>query len=626
MANNNSSKHEIILVLPEGDAGWLAWSKISSIDCCHFVTSKHESTLDIIPKKFQGILVLPLFAKEKGRIIPFGLNLIKLVRLQGKNYTCTPLFLVPSEIDIPPVPVTPDFVSSFAKDIIKNPSFGDDLKAVFFAELIYERESSDEKKLLNLLNLTETSAQGIKDSAIKLNKLSYNPELRELFYHTFVTFYNPFGEIEKGGRFLAQWTAFKKSCELKNSTDTYGGIDVYNILTLANEAYNALNGINKDSSHNVELELFRAPVPFPLNELLEAKNKIKTTLRTNENNDETKNTIKLLLIDNKIDKVRNDKGVQTLGDLLKIDSEIGKFLELRMLGQPSWTSISDLIKSDNFQDEYSETFNFELFRKGFKAYIEDNIENQNEPEKEYLLKVYNRVKEAHFVLLDFFLNKENTYLAFDFIKDMAAIKRQEGDVSTTWYFITSAVYDSVVKYSQSGLLAEYYESAVVSAGDDPTNKKRQIIFLYKLLTFINARLKNFCTLQETIYNRLLKDKDEVCKHWDKEEKKCVKDAAIKCLEKEMLVIIRRYLNEFNDVKDIFFPDDTEIKKWQDILESLENIIKQFIWLPEADWYMVQHQIDFINNKLSSLQDKSLKKCKFSCRYILKELEDRSEVY
>ena len=91
-------------------------------------------------------------------------------------------------------------------------------------------------------------------------------------------------------------------------------------------------------------------------------------------------------------------------------------------------------------------------------------------------------------------------------------------------------------------------------------------------------------------------------------------------------VIRRYLNEFNDVKDIFFSGETEIEKWQDIVESLENVIKQFIWLPEADWYMIQHQIDFINNKLGGLQDKRLKKCKFSFKYIIEELKDRSEVY
>ncbi|MCK5233058.1 MAG: hypothetical protein KAR13_22485, partial [Desulfobulbaceae bacterium] len=100
MANNNSSKHEIILVLPDGDAGWQAWGKISGIACYDIFAPEQKITLDIILKgcpgieEFQGILVLPLFARAGYEIVPFGLNLIKLVRLQGKNYTCTPLFLV----------------------------------------------------------------------------------------------------------------------------------------------------------------------------------------------------------------------------------------------------------------------------------------------------------------------------------------------------------------------------------------------------------------------------------------------------------------------------------------------------------------------------------------------------
>lgn len=609
MANNNSSKHEIILVLPEGDTGWQTWGEISGIACCDIFAPEQETALKGIRNNFSGILILPLFAKEKKEIVPFGLNFIKRVRLQ-ENYTCTPLFLVPSEIDIPPVPVTSDFVSSFAKEIVKNPSFGDDLKAVFFAELIYEQGSRDENILLNLLNLTDCNAQDIKNSAKKLNKLSY-PELRKLFYHTFVTFYNPLGKIEKK-HFSVKWSEFEKPLKLINGVDTYDGINAYDILTLANKAYNGLNGINKDSPHYVELELFRAPVPFRLNELVEAKNKIKTTLKTNEGNDETKNTIRLVLIDNKIDKVRNDKGLQTLGDLFKIDSELGRFFELKMLGDTSWTKISELSNGDNFKNEKSETFHFKEFGEGLEDYIGGNLKNQSKTKNQYFSKVYNLIREADFVLLDFFLNKENTYLAFDFIKDMAEIKKQEGDSSTTWYFITSAVYDSVVKYSQSGLLAEYYESAVVNAGDDPTNKKRQIIFLYKLLTFINARLNSFKGYKESImkcriFNKACGHNNDYCK----KPEKCLFPVQSLC---------RKYTAEYNEITKIF--PGTEEEKFKETVELLESIITQFLWLPEADWQIIQHQIDYINAKLKSIGEER----KFSCSYILEEIKKRSNIY
>ena len=576
-------------------------------------------------------LIAPLFEfdSEKNEITSSGLEIVKKLRLAGK-YNFRAIFLVTSEFNIPDIFNPHKTMYDEAVDIIKNPEFGDTLKAVLLGEIVSKKENNNQKKIKNILNINSADFVESLKKLIKGND-SNEINFRKRYYDVFVKFYKP---CETGNNDIT----IEKYLDNIGNKDKHTLIDILNqakldnfsamflpILDFANEVYNLFNRTGATGTvHRVKHELFRAPIPFPLQELINAKRDIESRLHKHDK----KKTIKLLLIDNKLDKVIDGDNFYE-GELIRVlfDREHCSLFELKMLVHLVHKKEQGIkIPRDNIEYEKlekEEKFDFKKFKKGLD---EIYATTDTDRERNYAWLVYEKIKESHFVLLDFFLNQENTYLAFDFIRDIADIKKQEGDVSTTWYFITSAVYDSVVKYSQSGLLAEYYESAVVSAGDDPTNKKRQIIFLYKLLTFINARLKNFCTLQETIYNRLLKDKDEVCKHWDKEEKKCVKDAAIKCLEKEMLVIIRRYLNEFNDVKDIFFPDDTEIKKWQDILESLENIIKQFIWLPEADWYMVQHQIDFINNKLSSLQDKSLKKCKFSCRYILKELEDRSEVY
>ena len=44
--------------------------------------------------------------------------------------------------------------------------------------------------------------------------------------------------------------------------------------------------------------------------------------------------------------------------------------------------------------------------------IKNNIENYT-----YKDFVYHKLKTSHFILLDFFLNPEDTYLAYDFIKD-----------------------------------------------------------------------------------------------------------------------------------------------------------------------------------------------------------------
>lgn len=575
-------------------------------------------------------LIVPLFEFDlnKNEITSSGLEIVKILRLAGK-YNFRAIFLVTSEFSIPDVFNPHKTMYDEAVDIIKNPKFGDTLKAVLLGEIVFKKEDNNQTKIENILNTNGDNFIGSLKSLIETND-SNGIAFRERYYDIFVKFYE---SCENGditiNKYLDNIADDNKNTltEILNQAKVDIRSTMFlSILDFANEVYNFLNGTGQiDTVHRVKYELFRAPLPFPLQELVDAKSDIESRLHKHDK----KKTIKLLLIDNKLDKVIDGENFYE-GELIRVlfDREHCSLFELKMLVHLVHKKEQGIkIPRDNSEYEKlekEEKFDFKKFKKGLD---EIYATTDTDRERNYAWLVYEKIKESHFVLLDFFLNQENTYLAFDFIRDIANIKSKDSDdcQSTTWYFITSAVYDSVVKYSQSGLLAEYYESAVVSAGDDPTNKKRQIIFLYKLLTFINARLKNFCNLQETIYNRLLKDKDEDCEHWNRQEKKCEKNG-IKCLEKEMLGVIRRYLNEFNDVKDIFFPDETEIEKWQDIVESLENVIKQFIWLPEADWYMIQHQIDFINNKLGGLQDRSLKKCKFSCNYIIEELRGRSEVY
>ena len=574
-------------------------------------------------------LVVPLFEfdSEKNEISPRGVEIVKKLRLAGK-YNFRTIFLVTSEFSIPDVFNPHKTMYDEAVDIIKNPMFSDTRKSVLLGEIVFKKKDNDQTKIENILNTNSDNFIGGLKSLIETND-SNGIAFRERYYDIFVKFYE---SCENGditiGKYLDNIGNNNGNTliEILNKTKVEtSSTMLLDVLDFANEIYNFLNGTGQVGTiHRVKYELFRAPISFPLQELIDAKKDIKSRLHKHNK----KKTIKLLLIDNKLDKIITKKNGNEFceGGLKSVlfDAEVSSLFKLTMLGDSVYKKERSIkIPKDDHEYEAlekKEKFNYDEFKKGLdEIYTTKNFDR----ERNHAWKVYKKIKKSDFVLLDFFLNQENTYLAFDFIKDMAKIKKQEGDSSTTWYFITSAVYDSVVKYSQSGLLAEYYESAVVSAGDDPTNKKRQIIFLYKLLTFINARFKNFCNLQETIYDRLLKDK--ICEHWDKQEKKCKKNG-IKCLEKEILGVIRRYLNEFNDVKDIFFPDETEIEKWQDIVESLENVIKQFIWLPEADWYMIQHQIDFINNKLGGLQDKRLKKCKFSFKYIIEELKDRSEVY
>ncbi|MCG2757780.1 MAG: hypothetical protein L6263_05050 [Desulfobacteraceae bacterium] len=576
-------------------------------------------------------LIAPLFEfdSEKNEITSSGLEIVKRLRLADK-YNFRAIFLVTSEFNIPDIFNPHKTMYDEAVDIIKNPEFGDTLKAVLLGEIVSKKEDNNQKKIMNILNINSADFVESLKKLIKGND-SNEINFRKRYYDVFVKFYKP---CETGNNDIT----IEKYLDNIGNKDKHTLIDILNqakldnfsamflpILDFANEVYNFFNGTGATGAvHRVKHELFRAPIPFPLQELIDAKSDIESRLHKRDK----KKTIKLLLIDNKLNKVIDGDNFYE-GELIRVlfDREHCSLFELKMLVHLAHKKEQGIkIPRDNIEYEKlekEEKFDFKKFKKGLD---EIYATTDTDRERNYAWLVYEKIKESHFVLLDFFLNQENTYLAFDFIKDMAAIKRQEGDVSTTWYFITSAVYDSVVKYSQSGLLAEYYESAVVNAGDDPTNKKRQIIFLYKLLTFINARFANFKKYKDSIHEKLFADleNDEAkpyCKTHKKKESECGKEECLRRLQDD----IKRYLTEYNSVCSIFY-DEKDDKPLKVIVESLDNVIKQFIWLPEADWYMIQHQIDFINNKLSCLQDKSLKKCKFSCNYILKELEDRSEVY
>ena len=551
----------------------------------------------------EDIIVVPLFEKDGNEIKSVGLEIVKYLR--GENgYKFNTIFLVLSKQDIPDYFHPEDDMHYYAESLLGNPEFGNVDKAVFLGEIIYkntkaqkEKTSSEDIEYTNIINLQEHGE--LKRLANLINEETKLPpvgkELREKYYDTFVEYYERLDE--DGEKVL--------------------GLNAEENFMEAQEKYKVLNGMDQ-SAHSDRLELFKAPVPFPLIELIQVKEEIEENLKRKK--DPEKAPITLLLIDNKKDKIANEDLQNTINLMEKIDDDrTNPLFEVKMLEK--FTYPYTYKKGSSPEPGDDDTFKSSEFRKAMREIFDDKKEDS---EENYAIRVYEKIKDCDFVLLDFFLNTENTYLAFGFIKDIAKIKKKEGDYSTTWYFITSSVYDSVVKYSQSGLLAEYYESAVVSAGDDPTNKKRQIIFLYKLLTFIKARITNFKNLQKDIYDKLFA-KDGKCKYWDEDEKKCT-NGGIDCLEKELLVIIRRYLHEFDDVKDFFFPNEDESDDRKNIVESLENLIRQFVWLPEADWPMIQRQLDFISTKAERISAFTEVKRQFSCNHIREEIKKRSDIY
>jgi len=608
----------------------------SNIKFCKYDPTKENPCCDGINPNDGAIMAVPLFEKVSDEITPHGLEIIKSLR-KKIGYGFKTLFLVLSKQDIPDHFHPENDMHYYAESLLGNPEFGNVDKAVFLGELIYkekeapnEKTSSEDKKYTNIINLQERDA--LRHLADLLNGekklLSIDQKLREKYYDIFVKYYDEIkdgGEIAEGMKKLL--TEVQEIYKKLNGMEQFPLLKLINskkeveliklLLNKAQKIYRIFNGMEQ-SGHSDPLELFKAPVPFPLIELIQVKEEIEENLKRKKDPEKEKAPITLLLIDNKKDKIANKDLQNTINLMEKIDDDrTNPLFEVKMLENFTYP----YKKGSSPEPGDDDTFKSSEFRKAMREIFDDKKEDS---EENYAIRVYEKIKDCDFVLLDFFLNTENTYLAFGFIKDIAKIKKKEGDYSTTWYFITSSVYDSVVKYSQSGLLAEYYESAVVSAGDDPTNKKRQIIFLYKLLTFIKARITNFKNLQKDIYDKLFA-KDGKCKYWDEDEKKCT-NGGIDCLEKELLVIIRRYLHEFDDVKEFFFPNEDESDDRKNIVESLENLIKQFIWLPEADWPMIQRQLDFINTKAERISAFTEVKRQFSCNYIREEIKKRSDIY
>ncbi|MBU4012583.1 MAG: hypothetical protein KJ550_03865 [Proteobacteria bacterium] len=614
----------------------------------HQLSNEHEKP----SSDHTNIVLCPLFELENSQLIPKGLKSLRNELYKNSNFNFNTIFLVANESDKPD-PFRPHRdITYYAKSLIRNPNFGGMGKALLMLELILKQ-----KEVINVVDIyNKKLSDDILQAILAIKEISQFKgyyRWRARFYEIFVGFYDDF---QNASKIHIDLNAPK---DLMNEAFITKGKQkiTWENLHQTNNFYDHLKGTSnqEQSAHSVPLELFRAPIPFPLQELVDAKNEISEKLKKGGKDKK----IKLLLIDNRSDNkfiVKNDTDntpkAESLCDLLfSKDNGFGlcDIFEIQMLGNAVYKKKNgmsgfyekyekDIPLNDHshFKGEYEE-FKFKRFKEP---------ESLKEPEKEYHKKfirgknnirietyldlVYQKVKDAHFVLLDFFLDDDDTYLAFNFINDLCAMKKERNDTFTTWFFITSAVYDSVVKYSQSGLLAEYYESAVVSAGDDPTNEKRQIIFLYKLLTFINARFANFERYKDSIHEKLFADWDNdeacnesqlCCKIYMNNKSECGKEDCLQKLQSD----IKRYLTEYDDVCSIFY-DKKDNNDLKDIIELLDNVIKQFIWLPEADWYMIQHQIDFINNKLNSLQDKSLKKCKFSCKYIIEELKDRSDVY
>ncbi len=481
-------------------------------------------------------------------------------------------------------------------------NYGDNTQAFFCAELM--REDGDNGDFVNILTFADLMApdgEG-KERVGRLERfidryLGDDTETvggyLEKFYNTYVDFYDTCvdDKISK----IDNTTKRKVIKCLDNN-------DCNDLMFTCDVIHRVVHGVEVGNHHSVSKEIFRSPIPFLFWEFIAIRKKVVDAIGGGDKK------LRLWLIDNnpkdKLDGVRealnNEKIFETEAmvkntqGVIECRSSLEGFYPLKF-------PAPDSPRSDDDKDKVM-------------ASLIRNRDDKHQP---------------HFILLDFFLNgddnatdgrRPSSYFALDFIKDFGAYKRQNNDHSTTWYFIASAVHDSVTRYSQSGLLAEYYESAVVNAGDDPTNKKRQIIFLYKLLTFVNARIKSVLHHYELVVDRFFKKGEGAgsscqlcCTHHPE-----AKDTRQTCFN-DVRRSIGRFLAEDEDFAGMLVKDYGNM---EDIFRLLRDTINKFEVLPQADWPIIQHQIDFIRSKLTGCGEG----LDFHCQYINHEIRQRSDRY
>jgi len=478
-------------------------------------------------------LLLVLFGDACNQLT--GLELVKKYRNQFKDYNTPVLFLLITPFIFPHIIDPTANYDPNINELLGNPKFGSTDKAVLFAEILYEEMSREKPKLLNFVVLefvADFKSKLLEKIALIIKAKSRftlpSKNLLKNYYETFINYYD-------------------------GTEDTISDDD----LQKASRYYCSHNGIDPNNTHSVEKEIFRAPLPFILSDLLSEIEELRSTVG------QFKQKIKLLLIDN------NPAG------------KLGK--------------INDIIDNYNLSD-------FLVLKPHEIKDITDTV----------LENVYEEIKQHQIILLDFFLNTANTYLAFNLIKKMVEIRNVSGktkdelDSATVWYFITSAVHDSVTKYTQSGLLTEYYESMVVDHGDDPCNEKRELIFLYKLVSYINSQIRTYRKYVEKL------DLMMICK-----EVKCTPHS--NCLNASQGGI-KKYLAEYENIKRIFY-NEIAWDKYKELAERIDETVRAFKILPEADWQIMQIQIEYIDVLLDRISGS-----RFCCSYMKDEIARRSQIY
>lgn len=618
---------EIFGMFPEDDPGWQVWYRILLIKG---IISKTCCDID---KQFSGIVLLPLMAAKEETVNPFGLEKAKSLRLEKENYSFTPIFLTDQEVIDQNSLIRSDLPNYYKKLYQDQPNLDDSIRAVYHAELLFSPphkekpwQSANNNKLeCNLFPIFRKDENTSKDE----NTIENLKKFLSLWQANIASWEQVISpKVIKQGRkdfysfFVKKIRWVNKHIYEKISADENGfpliaeKIDKWIYYTR-----NEWKG-QTDNGHHPIGNLFRQPVPFFFWDFCRVYAIVKKHFYYSDVDSEL---FKLFLLDNKDFSENNNNN----NKIIKINKLFDRYKlnELFCVSQQDNKNIAGKAKNFVFDiNKYNEGSIYFREKDGKIFLYRKNGGDDSGQDLEINLSQY------ILILLDFFLSdsENHQFLAHRFIRDYNVFKEKSNCFQTDWFFIVSEAYNDVLSYANAGSLSSFSGNTRVDFGDNPLNDKRGIVFLYKLLQLLTGRITRISGAWGKIETHFLPQKPnssdsdtasqaKICPDYKEDAKNCPNWK--ECLDKGILLIHQFTAACEDEIRASQNIHELRTKKYNDLYQmakSLENIINDFLWLPEADWAIVQRQVDFLNKKFS--------KHYFACEYIQQELLKRSNIY
>lgn len=246
------------------------------------------------------------------------------------------------------------------------------------------------------------------------------------------------------------------------------------------------------------------------------------------------------------------------------------------------------------------------------------------------------------IFLDFFFSEDPPLRAHEFIADYNAYKLENNCFQNDWFFIVSAAHRDVLGYAEAGSLSSFSSLTRVDFGDNPLLPNREIIFVYKLLKFLQSRSQRLelplakifakflglsdsrrcadcagssflCRLSSPIFDNL-----EMSKQCLRSGIKIVRQLLLACADESKVEVSLRLPS--SKMQASTESNEISVNELQVLAQRLEHILLDFLGRPDADWAMIQLQITYLEESFATYG------LRFKCGYIIEEMVLRSKIY